>query len=216
MPRGPAWTSGEHERLQELYPALPKDELLAAFPGRTFLALRMRARQTGLVRQAGAAFRRQNCFRRPLSEIELAYIAGIIDGEGHITVVRSLRPRSPYPLYTPQVGVTNQSEVLIRWMDERIAWTTRSLGVDVGAWGWAYRPSLVGHGVAPLLRALIPHLVIKRRQAELIVRFCEMRAVRMTSAHLSEAEIAVVEEARSLNRRRPQPMTRLSLLSAST
>src|SRR5579872_5495369 len=122
MPRGPNWTAEDLSRLRDLYVTLPKEELLSAFPGRSFQAIRMQAKHMGICRPAGLAFSRQSCFRRTLTEAELAYIAGIIDGEGHITVIRSQRKNSRFPLYTPRVGITNQSEVLIRWLDERVAW----------------------------------------------------------------------------------------------
>jgi len=212
MSRGPYWTPDEVERFKEAYPATPKPELLAMFPGRSFQALQQKAGGMKLRREAGVSFVRRNPLRRALTDAELAYIAGIIDGEGHITVIRAKRAdmRSGL-LYTPAVGVTNQSEELIRWLDERIFWTIRSLRPDQSGYTWVYRPSVSGHSAAVLLRVLLPFLVIKRDRAEMVIKFCEMRAASPMGSSLSKEEIDVAEAARALNRKRDLPTSHLLL-----
>lgn len=215
MGRGPNWTSEELSLLRGHYETAAKSTLLEMLPGRSFEACKIRAGRLGLRRVGGVSYARQSPLRRELSDTELAYIAAILDGEGHITVIKSNRRNTPYPLYTPRVGVTNQSEALIQWLDERIAWTIRDLKPTKGEWGWAYRPAIVGHGVQHLLRPLVPYLVVKRRQAELVIEFCEIRAQAVTGATLSESEIAIAEQARALNRPRQAPTSALSLSSQS-
>src|SRR5260370_15838134 len=144
MGGGARWTADELDRLRRYYPASPKPELLAQFPGRTFVGIRQVANDQGLIRCAGVSFTRRSPIRCPMTEAELAYIAGIIDGEGHITFIRSVR-HVKYVLWTPRVGISNQSEELLWWLDQRIAWTLRSLRVDKSGWGWADRPALVRH-----------------------------------------------------------------------
>jgi hypothetical protein len=215
MGRGPNWTTEELRILQEHYEHAPKAELLTMLPDRSAEALKIRAGRLGLRRRVGVSYSRQSPLRRELSDAELAYLAGIIDGEGHITVVRAQRRNSRFPLYSPRVGVTNQSERLIEWMDERVAWTIRDLKPTKGEWGWAYRPAVVGHAVADLLEVLLPFLVIKAEQATLVIRFCAMRSLSPTGQPLSEMEIETAEAARALNRPRPAPTSALLLSKKS-
>lgn len=212
MPRGPYWTPDEVERFGEAFPATPKPELLDMFPGRSFQALQEKAREMGLRRESGVSFVRRNPLRRPLTDAELAYIAAIIDGEGHITVIKAKRAGMRNGLlYTPAVGVANQSEALIRWLDERIFWTIRALRPDKSGHTWCYKPSVVGHGAAVLLRTLLPFLVIKGDRAELVIKFCDMRAASPMGAPLTQEEINVAEAARALNRKRDLPTSHLLL-----
>jgi hypothetical protein len=198
--------------LRENYATATRGEITKRFPNRTMCGIQQQAnRKIGLTRNADVAFTRQNVFMRQLTPEELAYFAGIIDGEGHISLVKSRKKHRGkiYTLYVPTLGVTNQSEKLVLWMSERIRWTIHSLNPNKGEWGWAYRPAVCGHGVKPLLEALLPYLVVKRRQAELLIQFIEMRGKKTTSDRVGKEEIAIREEIMALNLRRKSPSSAL-------
>ena len=184
------------------------------FPDRTFLGISGKAHKFGLTRSGAVSYReRRNPFRRELTAPELAYIAGIVDGEGHIGYTRKWCGKNLQ--YGPRVGVVNQSEALIRWMDDRINWSIRCLNPDTSGYTWVYRPAIIGHAVAPLLRAMRPYLVIKGAQADLVIQFCESRASGSGHTPYTPEEVAMVEQVYELNKRRsrPEPMSAL-LLSA--
>ena len=104
-----------------------------------------------------------------LSETEKAYIAGIIDGEGSILLAKKERG------FVPVVIVTNTSEILIDFLEKKIGGRIRTKAQGMGSkpiWRLvvANRPS-----VYPLLKLLLPYLVVKRERAGLIIQWCEKR-----------------------------------------
>ena len=96
-----------------------------------------------------------------LTEAEKAYIAGILDGEGYVTVLHS---RSQ----TLSVNINNNNEALMRWLTER-----------VGGRYYARRPakrasfhfqwSISSRMCRWLLPQVLPYLIVKRRHAELLL-----------------------------------------------
>jgi hypothetical protein len=211
MPRGPYWEPGELERLKTCYKTASRAELLELFPGRSFMGISEKAGNLGLKRNGSVAFREQRKpFRRELTGPELAYIAGIVDGEGHIGFTRKRNDRWLY--YAPGVGVTNQSEALIRWMDDRINWSIRCLNPDNSGYTWVYRPAIIGHAVAPLLRALRPYLVIKGAQADLMIEYCDSRANAPGHTPYTPEQVAMVERVYELNKKRSRPEPTSALL----
>ena len=92
-----------------------------------------------------------------MTTAELAYAAGIIDGEGHITM--------PGHRVALGVGVNNTDERLIEWLNER--WPGRLYtyppnGNRQALYCWTLRRD----GSIEFLRAILPYLVIKRETAE--------------------------------------------------
>jgi len=166
-----------------------------------------------MTRSGAVSYPHRNPFRRPLTAPELAYIAAIIDGEGHIGIHRGKRQK--WTVYIPTVGVANQSEALIHWIDERVAWTTRCLRVDTSGHSWAYKPALVGRAVGDFLTALLPYLVIKGDRAELVIRYCQERALAGANTRITAEQIAMVDQVKALNAKRSMPTSALSLSAPS-
>jgi hypothetical protein len=101
----------------------------------------------------------------PLEEIEKAYIAGIIDGEGSICLIRSNSRSSEAYIY-PSVRIANTSTKLINWLSDTIGFgSTHYQDIfpgrkDVYHWGTASNEAVA------LLENIRPYLVIKKEQAE--------------------------------------------------
>jgi|SRR5215471_1605569 len=97
---------------------------------------------------------------------ELAYTAGIIDGEG--TVALTPWKRS----FLPFVQVTNTDRRVIEWLKERFGGTVY---VHVRSVSTVHKPRFnlrwTGKRSTALLTALLPYLVLKREQAELCLRY---------------------------------------------
>lgn len=143
----------------------------------------------------------------PLSETDKAYIAGIVDGEGCITVcARSPKStsRETSIQYVLTVSIQMCDDDLIRWIHSAI-----------GGIGSVYRykhhqpnhkdaTSLrlgVRDGVI-LLRLILPYLRLKRRQAELFIEMVDIRKQsRVKRQFMPERQRQICDEFRVLNHR---------------
>lgn len=99
-----------------------------------------------------------------LSPAERGYIAGIIDGEGSITL-EPRRNRKGYKCRMFRVDVSSTDEELIDWLVEKVggAKTLRkhAEGNRKTQWSWSVR----GRDVVVLLRSIKPYFQIYRRKA---------------------------------------------------
>ena len=75
---GQPWTVEEVEKLKELYPKAPIEELLKAFPNRSYNAIQLKAERLGLKRDIGKKI--------VLNKPKLAYVLGVLMGDGSVYV----------------------------------------------------------------------------------------------------------------------------------
>jgi hypothetical protein len=110
-------------------------------------------------------------------ELELAYMAGLIDGEGHIGVKRVVRPHDTGIQYTARISLRMTDESVIRDFANLFGRSVRAEGV----YGPLSKRSLFnvevsGKPAVPVLTALLPHLRVKDRQARACLRVEELKA----------------------------------------
>jgi hypothetical protein len=100
---------------------------------------------------------------------ELAYLAGIIDGEGWITAVRSRQTGK----YTPHVGVATTDLPLIEWIKNHFGGSvyTRTPQKGVGPRKTRYEWQIHQSMVDALLPEVLPYLVIKAERARAMIAF---------------------------------------------
>jgi len=111
---------------------------------------------------------------------EVAYAAGFFDGEGHISIAkRTARSRKKYGTYTYERYdlIVTTSQVFsgpIIWLQERFGGRIRrsiaKRSYDRGLyarWDWI----LSSQNGATFLRAVLPYLIVKRREAEIALDF---------------------------------------------
>ena len=103
-----------------------------------------------------------------LSEKELAYIAGIVDGEGCITVRSPAKGDASYPV-SMTFFIANTDISLLNWLLDRIcggvSWNETPVQTKP-YWRLVF-PVAFGE---ELLRALLPYLIVKKPQAELMLK----------------------------------------------
>jgi len=101
------------------------------------------------------------------SELERAYAAGMVDGEGHI----GLNPWKSS--YLPLVVVTNTDPRLPDWFRQRfggaVYWTARRNPAHKDRHNWR----LQGRQAMTFLQEILPYLVLKRQQAALVSEYYE-------------------------------------------
>ncbi len=127
-----------------------------------------------------------------MRKTDLAYIAGIIDGEGSISIIHaSPRRRNPGGEIYAQVGVTNTNEWLIQWLHFNFGGGVnmekagRNPLSKQNIWRW----NLSHQKARTFLVLILPYLRIKRQEAELAIlhqksKSKEQRVVREAQAIL--------------------------------
>src|SRR6516165_10827668 len=100
---------------------------------------------------------------------EMGYFAGLLDGEGSISLVRSHAKRTRGRYVYPLVRIANTDPAVMTWLTTKIGMGVRSHQQrhdgrkDVMHFAWA-----CGDAIA-ILRWIAPLLIIKRDRAELVL-----------------------------------------------
>ena len=134
----------------------------------------------------------------------LGYTAGIIDGEGCISIFRYTKHGKPnYSSYHRLiVSITSTDEWLCQWFKMQYGGSVQPhipyAITQSKSWIWV----VIGKRAAELLESILPYLQIKRPQAELAIKF--QKGMRRRSKmgdmfkRLTEEELAVREAQRLL------------------
>lgn len=110
-----------------------------------------------------------------LSETVKAYIAGFIDGEGYIGIVRQRkipnREQSDTWLYHPWVILISTDAGIIKEVLEAVSIGKKALQRRTGVWKDSHQLKITNHeDVVKFLTEIKPFLRIKRQQAELLIK----------------------------------------------
>jgi hypothetical protein len=139
-----------------------------------------------------------------LSPFDIGYIAGIIDGEGTITILknRDNRNRSGY-CYRQVVQVANTNRDVIEWLRQ-----TTGLGYvavcngNNGRKFYAWR--IHGKDASKLLPIILPCLKIKRKNAELLLEYQKIMRPHRQRRYMGKDELEhaekLFEEIKKLNK----------------
>lgn len=105
-----------------------------------------------------------------MNDTELAYMAGIVDGEGSITV--SYRRRKQYGDVQARIGLSvyNSDMRLLHWIKQRFEGSIH-VQQRLGHWKPSGAWHLSDRSACSALKQLLPFLVIKSAQAELAIQF---------------------------------------------
>ena len=113
--------------------------------------------------------------------LKLAYLAGIVDGEGSICIYR-VRPakynRYQNPSFRGVLNVSNTKKELFDWIESNFGNLNHSKKHRRSIFKknstherWIYEWVVQGHRLLDLCTQLFPYLVLKKRQAELMIEF---------------------------------------------
>jgi len=134
-----------------------------------------------------------------LDEVKKAYLAGLFDGEGSISI-RKYRERGHLNI---MVSVTNTDPDAIMSFS-RLA-EGRMVKEDRTKRGWkpVFRFIVSTYdSIVKFLEALLPYLKIKKRQAERMLTYCKSRLSHRNKRSIyTREELRVVEGLRNLNKR---------------
>jgi len=129
---------------------------------------------------------------------ELAYIAGFIDGEGCISLHSIRHVRGSRTTVSPRLIIVNTHKGVIDYLAEKLN-TTIYARPSCGNAKGTFRMSVQGKKrLIPLLHLLLPYLIVKKLQAELIIEWADGRD---ESGRFSTRDKWYVEMSHYLNRR---------------
>jgi len=134
-----------------------------------------------------------------LEEIEKAYLAGIVDGEGTITLTRHHKSELP----GPNVTIANNDLKLLQWVKERAGGTIVSKKKRRPHHDNSYVWGIKQDRAIRFLEIIIKYLIVKKPQAELIVKEYKAATYRAGkySPEMLAKKMALVEKIRKLNQR---------------
>ena len=138
---------------------------------RTKDAVRRQATMLGLHKLIGKNEKR----KRPIAVNHItltqrAYLAGLIDGEGTITICKNKKA------YNAHISIANTNFDMLKWVQNLLPQGTLAVAhqpTKVNKKCWIY--AITGARIAPLLRALIPFLIGKRKVAKLVLKWINLR-----------------------------------------
>lgn len=129
----------------------------------------------------------------------LAYIAGIIDGDGSISLTK--RNILPSPLYYPEVQLANQNKNLIHYFyDEfggykycRKSWKGKNGSMRKDSWQW----KLDKRRCKSFLEKIMPFLKLKKERANYLLKYIDenpfKRGIRLTPEILRKREESYIK-----------------------
>jgi len=107
-----------------------------------------------------------------MERTDLAYMAGIVDGEGFIGIDSCCKRKNKPSAYQLRVGVVNTNRELLEWIKENFEGSVSSRGKPTSikhkqSYQWRVEAKKAGK----LLRLIRPYLIIKREQANIGLEF---------------------------------------------
>ena len=140
--------------------------------------------------------------RHPLSEIDKAYIAGFVDGEGVITLTKAKRTSGKYNI-RQFIIVTNSDQETIKWLEH-----VTGLGCVYGGtkphkknWSKIYRWQITSAQARALITDLLPYLRIKKSIAQVVMSLPLQKGKSQIDPNIYDKQIAILKRVRILNQR---------------
>lgn len=136
-----------------------------------------------------------------LTKTEKAYLAGIIDGEGTVTLTCSNRGQYAQP----QVSIANNNLKLIRWIRQRVGFgsiITKKPKKPNHSIAYAWQVNRAGQ-CKNILKIVYPFLILKRNQAKIVLEQYSTVTPRngKYSGRMLERKLKLIEKIQKLNRR---------------
>lgn len=178
-PSHPEWTATEDEFLRTHYATMTAPEL-AQYLRRDIRNIRKRAVKLNLTFVDARIARWLDPANVPqMTPYQIGYLAGIVDGEGTISIHR-VHPtgRDGQFRYQPIMSIAGTDIRLSEYLNATLDATQNSHIRRRNR--PEHKPQMVtgwyGYRCYPIIKLVEPHLLIKREQAQIVMRYIESRA----------------------------------------
>lgn len=188
------WTNEQLATLSQRY-MTDSVETVALLTGHTRPAVAAKMRDLGLKKPFKTILQMKDI---QLSERNLGYLAGLIDGEGTVTIRKSSGRKTKTKFYA-HVFISNTSMPLLTHLKAMIP--ASGIYLDEPHNNKAGRLDLKGLTFYKLFKQLEPLLVVKRMQMSVLLLWIESRLENWTYEGYSEHEMELVAAIRWLNLR---------------
>jgi len=161
------WTEEEVEFLKKNYGILTNEEL-SEILGKTKIAINRKAHKLGLKKEINVKIRKiEKC---TLTNEDWAYIAGLFDGEGYISVDR----QNTIP--APKIGITNTDQGVIKWLASKLSYGTISKYKNRGNCKTKFTFYINKlEAQKDFLQNILPFLKIKQERAKLALEMIKIK-----------------------------------------
>jgi hypothetical protein len=133
------------------------------------------------------------CLR--LTDLERGYVAGIIDGEGHLGIEKEKSYLQPF------IRIGNTSKELLLYLQNLIGGKIHQLPKRNKNWKDQFRLDIQRpEEIIAILNEILPLFIVKKIHAQLLFKFCESRLIRFQQPNTRE-EFILYEKMKELNRR---------------
>lgn len=202
------WSDEEITTLKQSYASGNKVDLQKLFPGRTWRSIHHKALRLKIYHASIKAYLRPKIIDQ-LEHDDRVYLAGILDGEGTITIgIRKRTKTVKIETYesvnlVPLVSVTNTYTELIDWVNNilkssRLKTPYEDYRGDRKTVHTVQLTRLLD--VKCLLEQVFPYLKVKRQQAKIVIEFCTIRMQEKWSEHNPHL-FDLAMQVRTLNKR---------------
>lgn len=146
-----------------------------------------------------------------MTQVDLAYLAGLIDGEGWVGLCRRKRTWKPDPSKPYYLRPVISIDMMKRECLDKVRKAIPGSLEQVKREGYIYRLRLYPSTLRWLCPLLLPHLALKRRQAEIIIDFLSVsyKGKELTMEEMFRREL-LYQEMKALNEKPATKRKRLA------
>ena len=126
-------------------------------------------------------------------QTDLAYLAGLVDGEGTVSCSITKTKKGCYALHK-QFSIFNTNPNLISWITVRFGGLVHSR-VRSEKWKTEYQVKWSAEDATKLLTQILPYLVIKKEQAEIFIELHRNKSHRVSEELQKQREFLVARVA---------------------
>lgn len=152
--------------------------------------------------------------RKEYSDTTLAYMAGIIDGEGALTSGSYTKGPNGDPHYTTYLIISSTDEILIDWLvstfgSKKYTYTRKQ--TPTNSLKQVYKWQCTGDLLMHICELTYPYIIIKKRQIEIVMEMIRSSKLKFYAVgqrgprihpEVSELRAKLVSELRSLHARK--------------